>query len=334
MHKIPPPAIIINRSGYEIGRPKCIEPLRKGYFRVKSESVGGDAPKDLVAIYEYGQGRRITPKNWPRHIAKVGQKYYPNESITEQLMTRIGQILGIEVADSKLLFFGHQLRFLSRNFLKPNENLVHGAQIFAGYLNDEKFVHHVEEENEARHIFTFQFVEEAFLNLFPEDHEELLMKFTKLLAFDCIVGNNDRHFYNWGVIRNLSKNHKPVFSPIYDTARGLFWNLTEENLQKHAANKIQRQQFIEKYVRSSLPKTGWDGLQSPNHFTLIEKIATERYNLSEALNSLRIDALLAETESVLHEEMHGLFSRLRKELILECLAHRIKLYCHSAGILL
>lgn len=334
MKDFPKKATIINRSGYEIGRPSCIKSLRKGYFRTTNRSVGGDAPKDLVAIYEYGNGRRANPKNWPTHIAKVGQKYYPNESITEQLMTRIGQILGVLVADSKLMFFGDQLRFLSRNFLGSREALVHGAQIFAGYLNDEKFVHIVEEQNQARNIFTFQFVEDAFLTLFPEDFEELLFEFTKLLAFDSIVGNNDRHFYNWGVVRHLSKGHKPIFSPVYDTARGLFWNTTESQLQRKAGHPKQRKAFIEKYVQSSLPKTGWDGLESPNHFELIQKIASDRTYLNGALDALQINRLLPEIEQVINTEMTGLFSPLRVEVILECLDLRVRLYQKSAGILL
>jgi len=53
--------------------------------------MAGDAPKDFLSIYEYGDGRRKSVGNWPSYIAKVGKKWYPNESITEHLLTRIGQ---------------------------------------------------------------------------------------------------------------------------------------------------------------------------------------------------------------------------------------------------
>lgn len=53
-----------------------------------------------------------------------------------------------------------------------------------------------------------------------------------MLVFDAIVGNNDRHFYNWGVIVDLKGMKPPRFSPVYDTARGLFWNQSEEWIEK------------------------------------------------------------------------------------------------------
>ena len=75
--------------------------------------MAGDAPKDFLRIYQYGQGRRSRPSRWPAWIAKVGHKYYPNESVTEHLLTRIGQFLGLKVADSQLMWFGGQLRFFA-----------------------------------------------------------------------------------------------------------------------------------------------------------------------------------------------------------------------------
>lgn len=62
-------------------------PLKK-YRIIKGLSVGGDAPKELLRIYEYERGtiRAGNPKNWPIYIAKTGQKWYPYESITEYIV--------------------------------------------------------------------------------------------------------------------------------------------------------------------------------------------------------------------------------------------------------
>jgi len=48
-----------------------------------------------------------------------------------------------------------------------------------------------------------------------------LKEFVKMLLFDAIVGNNDRHFYNWGLLPTYVTKKKPIFAPIYDTARGV-----------------------------------------------------------------------------------------------------------------
>ncbi len=143
------------------------------------------------------------------------------ESITEYLLNRIGEVLGLEMAFSRLMVAGEQIRFLSRYFLTGNEQLVHGAQIFSGYLEDEELVEQIEREQMSRDLFTFQFVETSLQHQFPEHASQLLESFVKLLVFDAIIGNNDRHFYNWGVIADITGKNIPRFSPIYDTARGL-----------------------------------------------------------------------------------------------------------------
>lgn len=319
-------ARIVASSGFDIGFPKSIPFLKKGRYRISSESVGGDAPKDFLKIYEYGRAHRSNPKAWPSHIAKVGQKWYPNESITEQLVTRIGEKMGLNIAESQLMFFGKQLRFLSRYFLRKDESLIHGAQIFAGYLNDRDFVENVELQNQSRSVFTYQFVEDALLTLYPDHVDQLLYDFTRLLAFDCVVGNNDRHFYNWGVIVDLKGKRPPRFSPIYDSARAFLWNTSDEVLQKKASHPQNQKNFIAKYVKSSLPKTGWDDIPTLNHFELIAQIAKDRPTSHQALQSLKLETLQQDVESLLNTEFKGLFSELRKKLILECLDQRVNLY--------
>lgn len=158
----PFPYPIIHRSGVDLRPPAGLPSLKAGKFRVIQAAVAGDAPKDFLRIYRHGEGRSGRVRSWPAWIAKVGHKHYPNESITEHLLTRVGQTLGHRMADSKLMWFRGQLRFLSRYFLKTRtESLVHGAEIFAGFLADREFVEAVEKQDEARNLFTFQFVEQA-----------------------------------------------------------------------------------------------------------------------------------------------------------------------------
>ena len=133
-----------------------VDPIREGYYKLGNITVSGNAPKDFIRIYEYGEARKNNPDKWPAYIAKVGHKWYPNESITEQFMTRIGQVLGIKVADSKLMLAKGQLRFLSKYFLyAEKEQLVHGSEIFSAHFEDEEFVKQVDEADETKELFTF-----------------------------------------------------------------------------------------------------------------------------------------------------------------------------------
>ncbi len=261
--------------------------------------------------------------DWPAYIAKVGHKFYPNESITEHFLTRIGQLLGLDIANSRLMWVRGQLRFLSEYFLRQDESLIHGAEIFAGYLADRDFVDQVGEERMEREIFTFQVVEDAVLNRFPDQAGLIMRGFVRLLGFDAIIGNNDRHHFNWGVITQVAGKRLPCFSPIFDTARGLLWNTDEAGL---LANEPRIDQFLDRYVKQCYPMLGWDGAGKPNHFELIAKIVDHFPSYAADLMSLVQLDLLDRVESALHAEFDGLFSSRRQKFILKCLRKRTELY--------
>lgn len=318
---------VINRSGFEINSQSALPLLRKGYYYVVDQAIAGDAPKNFIRAYTYGMGKRSNPRKWPAYIAKVGHKWYPNESITEHLLTRIGQLLGLQMAESSLVSAHGQVRFLSRYFLGRNQNLVHGAQIFAGYLEDEAFVEEVEQAGETRDLFTFQFVAEAIRGQFPDQASSILKEYTRMLAFDAIVGNNDRHHYNWGVVVHKRCEHDPYFSPIYDSARALFWNDSELKLQaiKQTPDPNRLPTFLKRYIENSRPKTGWDGEKNLNHFALIQKIHRAYPALRPALEALCRPQLLQWVQETLDDEFCLLMSPLRREMILTCLKQRLEL---------
>jgi len=154
---VPP---IINSSGFKIAPHRHCPNLKQGNWYAIDLAMTGDAPKDFLGIYEYGVDgcKRAKRKSWPRYIAKVGQKWYPNESITEHLITRIGQALKLNVAESRLVHVRGQLRFLSRYFLSGSEYLLHGADIFASYLedHDKEFVQGIEDEGKSPEYFVLE----------------------------------------------------------------------------------------------------------------------------------------------------------------------------------
>ncbi len=319
---------VLNWSGFEISRQGVLPPLRKGYYyKVLGRTIAGDAPKDFIRAYTYGIGKRANPRKWPAYIAKVGHKWYPNESITEHLLTRIGQLLGLKMAESSLVSAHGQIRFLSRYFLKHKQRLVHGGEIFASYLEDKAFVEEVEQAGATQDFFTLQFIKEAIQAQFPNQARSILVAYIRMLAFDAIVGNNDRHHYNWGVVVHTHAVHEPYFAPIYDSARALFWNSSESQLQavKQDPNPKRLPAFLERYVQNSRPKTGWDSANNLNHFSLIQKIHHAYPDLRSVLASFCRPNLLQQVQETLDNEFSLLISPLRREMILNCLKWRLDL---------
>ncbi|MCF8459416.1 MAG: HipA domain-containing protein [Flavobacteriales bacterium] len=317
---------IENYSGVDLNLDGLVAPLKKRDWVELDISVGGDAPKNFLAVYEYVEGgnvRRSNLKTWPKYIAKVGHKWYPIESINEYLFNELGEVLGLRMASSKLAMVQGQLRFLSKYFLLRKQSLVHGAEIFAGYLSDKEFVEEVEQQGLARKFFTFEFAKDAMESMFPNDAQHILEGFVKMLVFDAIIGNNDRHFYNWGVVKDVKGKKTPTFAPIYDSARGLFWNDGETKLANWFNNKSQIDERIHKYADGSRPKIGWDGLDV-NHFELIQNLYKNETAYQGVIKSLVDKSNLTRIIEFLDANFTSYFTDRRMELIQRCLRYRFE----------
>lgn len=316
---------VVNHSGWSLPCQHHLLNLRSGFYSVRDQAIMGDAPKSFIHLYEYGIGRKANPRTWPAYIAKVGQKWYPIESITEHFLTRLGQRLGFVVADSILLVSRGQLRFCSKYFLRPDESLIHGAELFWGYLEDKELVEEIERKKEARNVFTYQFVQDAILNRFPADADKLVDGFVEMLLFDGLIGNNDRHYFNWGIIADPESRRPCRFAPIYDTARALFWNTSEAKLEQLIANRLHYQRKLENYAKRSCPKIGWDNKQGLNHFDLIRALvhSADQWKVM-ARKVIQLPVLEAAAAVMQSHEFHGLLSLLRQQVMLDCLKVRLR----------
>lgn len=184
------------RSDYQLDWDSIIPCLKRFHLEtVDFLSIPGDAPKDFITDSEYRPGHRGRRDRSESYIAKVGSKYYPNESITEQLLTRVGQIFGLSISDSKLRIVQGHVRFMSKYFLnRRQEQLIHGAQIFEQCLGKEEYAQLAENRSEGE-FFTFQMVCESIRVPFAEFELKIVKGLVEMLAFDCLIGHNDRHPY-------------------------------------------------------------------------------------------------------------------------------------------
>jgi HipA-like C-terminal domain len=328
---------IINHSGFKVPNLLSIPVLRpRNYYTIEDVSMSGDRPKDFIKIYEYDatkqkQCTRQNPKTWIPYLAKVGDKWYPCESITEYLLNRIGEIVGMNMAKSKLYLVAgqnksnYQMRFCSRYFLSKNEELIHGVQIYENYFRDKDFVKMVENQKMEHTLFTFQEAEKAIRDIFKGDSESILKDFVKMLIFDALIGNNDRHFYNWGVIVDLRGKYNPRLSPIFDTARGFFWNDSEKKLIKVLSEKNRIDTFMNTYVKNSQPKTSWDNETEINHIKLVQLLKDNYPNLVSHSEHLFNQNHLQSIEKLLRDEFANLLTPQRLMLIQKCLTLRFNI---------
>jgi hypothetical protein len=304
---------------------ETVDTIKRQHYWVTDYVITGDAPKDFIKVYEYGESRKTNRKSWVGYIAKVGHKWYPNESITEYLLNRLGETLGLEMAKSRLVWISGQLRFLSRYFLNTHEALIHGAEIYANYLSDDKaFVKEIEDKDLAREFFTVQFTSDAIGFAFPKDSSVIMKALIKQLLFDAFVGNQDRHYFNWGVISDITKKKQPIFSPIYDTARALFWNESEQKIVGRFQDLKIGTTLLTKYIQQSRPKIGWEKERNINHIRLVELISQNEFFFTRAeILDFFSTTNLNRCFTIIDSEFSSLLSKERATVIKSLLAYRV-----------
>lgn len=251
-----------------------IETLKEEHYIVKEIALDGDAPKQFIQAYFYTKDSKVKKEfssSWIRYISKTAAKWYPHEPLIEYMINRVGQELNLPMNQVKLVMANGQLRFLSKYFLNKDQKLIHGAEICGQHLGDMILADEIANNRKtSRQLFTFEFISAAIKSVFPECAEILISKFVEMIVFDAIVGNNDRHFYNWGVIHTIRKSKiLPSFAPIYDSSRGLLWNHTDDSIVNNFVNESDK---FKNYLESASPRVSIEADKGINHFQLVSFI--------------------------------------------------------------
>lgn len=124
---------------------------------------------------------------------------YTPENWSEVIAYEVGTALGFNVLRYDLAFYKGKVGCISKNMINPekNESLVEGHQILTSYDSS-----YDPEDKGTYSRYTFNFVYSALVKY---GAEAFVPDFLKILIFDAIIGNRDRHQSNWGIIQTLAK---------------------------------------------------------------------------------------------------------------------------------
>lgn len=163
------------------------------------------------------------------------------EPWSEKICSELGELLGfsthcvdiasLTVSDEDIDYYGlnkdnikagdQVIGALCWSFLnEKNESLIEGADMIMDF--DETY--NRDELKGEVEIYNF----DLLYRLFTANN--ILDELFKMIVFDTLIGNTDRHQDNFGVIRN-EKDGRKVFSPLYDNSSSLGRELTEHRIE-------------------------------------------------------------------------------------------------------
>ncbi len=130
--------------------------------------------------------------------AKDGTLRYPMEFWSEIAASKIGQYFCFDILDYNIAYDENAIQkvgCISKSMIQNGNTLTEGIEYLRGYdrsYNPEK--------DEDR--YTFDFINKSLFKFNIDLSEKEIIK---IMIFDALIGNSDRHQENWGIITDYKK---------------------------------------------------------------------------------------------------------------------------------
>lgn len=209
------------------------------------------------------------------YLFKESNKRYPAEFWAEIVASAVGELVGVTIPETHCAHMDGKYAALVKYFLtmewdpvqerfQQRNTLFHGGDLIMGI--DPTFDR---KAGETHNIFL---VEKIFLEGFTKG---LFDQFLKILVFDAIIGNTDRHQDNWGFIKD-NKSNEISLAPAFDNSTSLGSELVEQKIAGYLdLNRIKLNQYIQRGKAHIRWSEDGVNLVRLNHFELLAKLAAK-----------------------------------------------------------
>lgn len=148
------------------------------------------------------------------YLIKAGSKPFYQEPYNEVIASKILKLWNLPHVEYALNIEGKRPVSICKNFITKDTELVTAYQIYnlTEKPNQENSFQHLCSNMELLGIPKYK----NFLN--------------NMLALDYLINNTDRHFRNFGVIRNVKTLKYEGFAPLFDHGNSLWYQSVEQEV--------------------------------------------------------------------------------------------------------
>lgn len=216
---------------------------------------------------------------------------------------------------------------MSYSFLSNITSLSEGVEFILGkypYYDRDTLV-----DKYSDMPYSFQMIVESMKGILG------ISTISKIVLFDALIGNSDRHHSNWGITEtkaflSLEKGLFPVnamtISPLYDNGSSLCSYINENDIGTILKDKMKYEAIINTKSKSAI---GWNNIRPIRHFELVKNLKDEYYNetvdfvkiIRENITEQSIDTILSNfDDTIISNQMKKLLKQFiidRKNIIIE-----------------
>lgn len=152
--------------------------------------------------------------NGKRCLLKSGSELFRQQPFNEVIASKIMERLGIDHVSYGIIWYENEPFSLCENFITKDMELISAHRI----LQIRPKENH---ENEYLH----------YVNICRElGIKDIVPDLDAMIVTDYLIANEDRHFNNFGLLRNADTLEWIGAAPIFDSGTSLWYNVAEKNI--------------------------------------------------------------------------------------------------------
>ncbi len=232
------------------------------------------------------------------------------DHISECIAYKIAKLLELPCAKFELGMYQGREGSISYNIIEnPTQNLIEGIYfitlIYPGY-NPEKFI-----DINTQHRYSIEMIKKSIERFVP------INDFLKMLIFDYLIGNSDRHQNNWAI---LLEENQMTWSPLYDNSSSLCAYISEDQVENYLGRDKNRWKALVDTKSKSLLRCNVCDEKRPTHLNVLKYIK-ENYFTETREFAKKISAAMLEEQirDILKQYSTAELSDNKKRLIFEFL---------------
>lgn len=173
-----------------------------------------------------------------KYPRKFDMKRVNWEDINELIAAKIAEFLQLKTIEAEIVYRNGRRGCLMKHFIKQFN--VDSGETGAALLSAEFEAEY--DSLQDMPIKSEELIKQSF-RLFEQFSyfDEIRFDFIAMNVFDILIGNQDRHPYNWQI---LFKDRKYFFGPLYDNGASLGWQLSDDRINDMMKNTSKMNKFF------------------------------------------------------------------------------------------
>ncbi len=239
-------------------------------------------------------------------LFKFTKSELTTEHFSEKFAAEIAQVIGVECARVDLGIYHSRIGSFSYRINSDTESLIEGIQLISRHYPafDPISLYDLA----GKEYYSLEMIQKS-LEGFDFQNE-----FNKILVFDYLIGNTDRHQSNWAI---LQKDKSFKLCPLYDNGSSLCCYVEESKIDDYIGKDIQRFNALVNTKSTSRIRIDKYKKKEPTHLEVLNFLREKKYeNVEQMIKQIKyninecfLNELLQKYDNIISEKKKNLVNK-------------------------